>query len=95
MYFVLWLGLINIIHCKFSEKHKENSLERNSANQQLGENKMELEILNSNTTTFHVKQFECFNISVAVYDNGHTGNNSNVEVRVSYRYVVWYGLSFI
>ena len=80
MYFVLWLGLINIIDCKISEKHNKNSLERNTANQQLGV-KMELEILNPNTT-FHVEQFERFNISVAVSDNSQTVNYSNVEVRV-------------
>ena len=81
MYFVLWLGLINIIDCKISEKHNKNSLERKTANQQLGV-RLELEILNPNTT-FYVKQFECFNISVAVSDNiSQTVNYSNVEVRV-------------
>ena len=84
-YFVLMLSLINILDCKSSEKQNKNSLERSTANQQLGQ-KMELEMLNPNRT-FHVKQFECFNISLAVKDKSKTGNNSNVEVRVCYRSV--------
>ena len=77
LYLSFWLGLIATIECKFSEKQKKTSLEI-----QTGQ-KLELEILNPNRT-FYVKQFECFNITVAVSDHSQAGNSnySNVEVRL-------------
>ena len=79
MCFALWLSVITIINCKFSEKPQKSHLEWNTGNQKLGE-KIQLETVNK----LNVKQFEPFNISVDVTVNSLAGNYSNGEVRVCY-----------